>query len=403
MTTKIKIIKTSEDYNDALELIKELMNKNPDPESEDGEKLSLLATLIQDYESKEFPESLPDPIDAILFRLEQQNLKPVDLIPFIGSRSKVSEILSRKRPLTISMIRSLEAGLGIPAKVLLKESDEFRDLENIVWGRFPLKEMQKRGYFDEKVTKRTDIKRLMSNFFGPTKSPECFLGMLSKTNYRSARPMDKHSLIAWSAFVVKKASKIQSPVVFKDGTVDLVFMQKLAQFSKEDDGPIIAIDFLNKHGIKLIIEPHFSQTYLDGATIVLDKKHPIIGLTIRHDRLDNFWFTLMHELAHIALHYDQESNFFYDNLDNTDLNSQEQEADKLAQEALIPQNKWENSPARLIPSAIAAESLAKELGIHTAIVAGRMRREGGRYVYLNNIITQSKVRQCFIKEKWSDK
>ena len=135
MATKIKVIKTEEDYNKALELIGELMNKDPEEDSEEGEKLNLLATLVQNYESKLFPESLPDPIDAILFRMEQQNLKPSDLVPYIGSRSKVSEILSRKRTLTLSMMRALEAGLGIPAKVLLKESDEFRNTKDIAWDR----------------------------------------------------------------------------------------------------------------------------------------------------------------------------------------------------------------------------------------------------------------------------
>ena len=145
MTTTIKIIKTDKDHKEALLLIEQLMDLNPDPNSEEGEKLNILTTLVQDYESRLFPESLPDPVDAIIFRMEQQNLKPVDLIPYIGSRSKVSEILSRKRSLTLSMIRALEGGLGIPAKVLLKEPDEFRDAEGIAWSRFPVKEMNKRG------------------------------------------------------------------------------------------------------------------------------------------------------------------------------------------------------------------------------------------------------------------
>lgn len=401
MTTKIKVIKTEEDYNEALKLIEKLMNIAPDPDSEDGEKLSLLATLIDDYESKTIPKSFPDPIDAILFRMEQQNLKPSDLIPYIGSRSKVSEVISRKRPLTLSMIRSLESGLGIPAKVLLKESDEFRNANNISWNRFPLKEMEKRGYFGNKLFKISNLKIAMEKFFLPVGTPVQFIGMLRKTNYRSTRPMDKHALIVWSAAVVKKANKIKYPDIFKPSTINLAFMQELAKLSIKDDGPVLARELLKKHGIALIIEPHFPQTYLDGAAIMMDKKHPIIGLTIRYDRLDNFWFNLMHELAHVALHYDQNSNFFYDDLDSPDSsNNKEEEADKIAREALIPESKWENSPARLIPSLIAAESLAKELGLHTAIIAGKMRREGNKYVYLNTIINQAKVRKYFPEERW---
>ena len=213
--------------------------------------------------------------------------------------------------------------------------------------------------------------------------------------------MDKHALAAWSAFVVKRANKIKNLPTFKRGTVTLGFMQKLAHLSVGNNGPLLAIDFLRKNGIALVVEPPFPKTYLDGATIIFDKKSPVIGLTIRHDRLDNFWFTLMHELAHIALHYDQNTNLFYDDLDNPDPNdSRESEADRLAGEALVPADKWENSPARLIPSPIAAQSLAKELGIHVAVVAGKMRHEDNRYIYLNSIINGARVRTLFPEEKW---
>ncbi len=401
MPTHIKPIRTEEDYKEALALIAELLEKDPEPDTEDGEKLELLTTLIQDYESKTIPQSLPDPIDAILFRMEQESLKASDLAPYIGSRSKVSEVLSRKRPLTLSMIRSLEAGLGIPAKVLLQESDDFRISEEISWNRFPIKEMQKRGYFDSATSKAKDLNAAIEEFFRPIQLQTNFAGMLRKTNYRSVRPMNRYALIAWTARVIKKAREIEDVANFKEGTVDLDLMQRVAQLSIHEDGPILAHDFLKKYGVILVIEPHLPQTYLDGATLSEDGKRPIIGLTVRMDRLDSFWFTLMHELAHIALHSNQNCNFFYDDLDNSDSkNKQEQEADALASEALVPRSKWENSPARLIPSPIAAESLARELGVHIAIVAGKMRREEGRYVYLTKIINEAKARKYFANQKW---
>ena len=289
MEEKIKVIKTEKDHADALKMIEALMSLDPEPESEAGEKLSILSTLIQDYESRAFPESLPDPVDAILFRMEQQDLKPRDLIPYIGSRSKVSEILSRKRPLTISMIRSLEAGLGIPAKVLVEGSGEFRNPEQIVWSHFPMKEMGERGYFGNAWLKTTaKIDELAEGFFRPLGSPAALFGQLRKSTYRSARPMDKHALAAWSAYVVKKAGTIKNLPSFRQGTVHLEFMHTLAHLSVENHGPMLAADFLRKNGIALVIEPPFPKTYLDGATIIFDKKNPVIGLTIRHDRLDNF-------------------------------------------------------------------------------------------------------------------
>lgn len=399
---KIKVIKNDIDYSEALKEIDVLMSKNPSSGSIDGEKLSLLATLVEGYESNLLPESLPDPVDAILFRMEQQNLKPSDLVQFIGSRSKVSEILSRKRPLTISMMRALEKGLGIPAKVLIKESDEFRNTDKLVWGQFPIREMEKRGYFEQNKNSDDDISSLMESFFSPLGSTSHFFALLRQSHYvRSSRPMDKQSLMAWSAYVVREAKKISYETKFKNGSVTLDFMKKVASLSRLENGPAMVQKLLSTIGVGFVVEPHFPKTYVDGATLVTDRNHPIIGMTIRHNRLDNFWFTLMHELSHISLHYGLAVNSFYDDLDEADTsNLIEQQADKLAGEALIPEDKWVNSPARIVPSPIAAQSLADELGIHISIVAGRMRHENDRYRYLNSLVGLGEVRKNFTNKKW---
>ena len=142
---------------------------------------------------------------------------------------------------------------------------------------------------------------------------------------------------------------------YKAGTVDLKFMREVAQLSWSSSGPRLAREYLSQHGIPLIIEPHLSHTHLDGAAIMEGLDRPIIGMTIRHDRLDNFWYCLMHELAHVSLHYGQGFTHFFDNLDlkeSKDL--REQEADKLAQEALIPKEEWNKSPAKSLRSPEAA-------------------------------------------------
>lgn len=404
---EIKVIKTEQDYHDALKLIETLMIKDPDPESEEGEQLNLLATLAADYESKNFPTTLPDPIEAIKFRMDQAGLKPVDLIPYIGSRSRVSEILSGKRNLTLEMIRALEMGLGIPAKVLLKEPQAGEDLIYNNWNTKLLKEMDGRGYFGNKHLVSNNASDLIKSFFSTIGSPLQFQALFRQSsNYRSAPSTDKHALAAWAVRIIEKAKKIHLPVKYKVGAVNISFMQELAKLSLKENSPLVAQDYLKKYGVTLVVEPHFPKTRLDGAALLMSKYNPVVGLTIRHDRLDNFWFTLMHELAHIALHYNQGINLFYDELEDIkgiDFGVKEKEADQLAGEALVSTSKWEVSPARLIPSSMAADSLAKELGVHVAIVAGKIRYEGGKYFYLNNIIGQAKVRQCFPKEKWNKK
>lgn len=395
---KIKIIKTEQDYEEALKLVEYLITRDPEPDSTEGEQLSLLSALIQDYEARVFPEILPDPIEAIKFRMEQANLKPADLIPYIGSRSRVSEILSGKRQLTLAMVRALSDGLGIPAKVLIQKPEISADLEYENWDNRLVKEMEKRGYFGSSSLKESKKSELLKDFFSPVGNHLQFVGMLRKSHYRSSPLTDKHALNAWATQVFKKAQLIKAPTKYKHGIVNPDYMHELAKTSREENSPILVQKYLKKNGIILVIEPHLPKTYLDGATLLINKDNPVIGITLRYDRLDNFWFTLMHELAHIALHFNQDISLFYDEIEGVkgvDMNSKEQEADKVAREALVPSSKWEVSPAKLIPSPMAAQSLADELGVHMAIVAGAMRHEHKNYYYLNKIVNSFTVKRYF--------
>ncbi len=117
---KPKVIKTDEDYEAALLRVENIFDSRPGTSK--GDELELLLLLIENYEDQVFPLALPDPLAAIRFRMDQQDLKPNALIPFIGSKSKVSEVLAGKRSLSLSMIRKLAAGLGIPAHVLVQET-----------------------------------------------------------------------------------------------------------------------------------------------------------------------------------------------------------------------------------------------------------------------------------------
>ena len=118
----IKPIRTAKDHKVVLAEISKLMETDPDIGTPKGDRLDVLVTLVEAYEAKHFPMALPDPIEAIKFRMEQQGLKPKDLEPMIGKSNRVYEVLSRKRSLTIGMIRKLHSGLGIPAQSLIQEA-----------------------------------------------------------------------------------------------------------------------------------------------------------------------------------------------------------------------------------------------------------------------------------------
>jgi HTH-type transcriptional regulator / antitoxin HigA len=114
----IRPIKTTRDYRRTLNEIEGLMRARRN--TPQGDRLDLLVTLIEAWEAKHYPLDLPDAIEAIKYHMEQQGLSPPDLIPFIGGRNRVYEVLARKRPLTLKMIRRLHEGLGIPAESLIK-------------------------------------------------------------------------------------------------------------------------------------------------------------------------------------------------------------------------------------------------------------------------------------------
>jgi HTH-type transcriptional regulator/antitoxin HigA len=213
--------------------------------------------------------------------------------------------------------------------------------------------------------------------------------------------MDKYALTAWTFRIVLRARGIRTGPY--DATVVTPdFLRQVAQLSWSTRGPLLAREFLEKYGIVLVVESHLPRTHLDGAAVLVEDNRPIIGLTLRHDRLDNFWFTLLHELAHIALHLKQVGDGFYDDLDAEGASEQEAEADRVAGEALIPSRVWETTTLRHLRSPEAAEHLARQLKIHRAIVAGRMRNEAKNFRILNHLVGSGEVRKLF-RGKASDK
>src|SRR5258706_5363788 len=145
-----RIIKTDEQYRHYLHEVEQLAAQDPDPSSKDGARLELFAKLVEDYEKERFKFRQPDPVEAIVFRMEQEGLRQKDIAEILGGKNRASEVLSRKRPLSLQMIRALHNKLGIPSELLIREpdaksegSDEIRD-EDI-----PVELLVKRGWIDD--------------------------------------------------------------------------------------------------------------------------------------------------------------------------------------------------------------------------------------------------------------
>ncbi len=388
-----KLIRTEEDHKKALARIDEIFNaEEGTPESDE---LDVLVELVKSYESKTVHIGFPDPISAIKFRMEQAGLTQRDLIPYIGSRAKVSEVLSGKRDITMSIARALHEHLGIPADVLLKQPGaEFAPtLKGSDLSRFPWKEMIKREWVSARRNILDYLDEMFHELVEPVGNPDVATAALFRENghRRINAKTNPYALTAWCWRVLGVANQNAPKVDFNPDTVDEAFMRRVARFSLAKDGPLQARDFLAQHGIALVVEKHLPRTYLDGAALRLGDGPPVIGLTLRYDRIDNFWFTLMHELAHVRLHLAiNEDNAFIDDL-NLEPNELEKQADQEARDALIPPDLWEDSPARNNPSPMAVYSLSQEAEVHMAIVAGRVRYDRNNYRLLSQFVGRGEV------------
>lgn len=387
-----RVIKTQADYEAALARLSTLMDEKITPGSPKDAELELWSVVIEHYERQHVERPIADPIEAILFRMEQDGLEKKDMVPYFGSLPKVSEVLSRKRPLSLNMMRKLHKGLGIPADVLLcgsgqDEADLTDDLA-VDYTRFPLLEMKERGYFPSFKGTARELKeqaeeQVRSYFRGFTFGEAFAARLRAPLHQNGHRPMDEHALWAWQVAVLKKAHTIKVPTAYKPGSITQDWLRELARLSRFGEGPRLAVEFLADRGVKLVVEPHFKKTYLDGAAL-LDDSVPVVALTLRHDRIDNFWFALLHELVHVQKHLTPNRPFIVDDLDDKQRSSREErEADEGAQNALIPPADWAAAHLVANPSVEGVNALAAKLRIHPAIVAGRVRKETGNWRLMN--------------------
>lgn len=396
----IKLIKSEQDHEQALARLMSLMEIDPEENSAESDEMDVLAVLIEKYEEETFSIEKPDPIDAIKFRMDQQGLSNKDLIPYIGSAPKVSEVLNGKRNLSLNMIRKLSVGLGISVDVLIQQPEQHKvNDEDINWESFPLSEMRKRGYIEGFSGTLAELKEYaaeeVGKFLSAVNGGFALKPALLRTSAHlrsNDKNIDEYALWAWQVRVLQKAKEDKLIKNYVKETVNAEWMEKLAQLSWSDQGPKLAKEFLNRHGIHLIIEPHLPKTYLDGAVCLSDTGNPVVALTLRHDKLDNFWFSLMHELAHIALHIDGNEAWYLDDLDVSGGNKIEQEADALARNALLPIT---SDILMQLDTVSEVQELAGKLNVSPCIIAGRRRHDMNNHMLFGSLF-RDKIKPFFV-------
>ena len=391
-------IRTARAHANALARIESLMDKERS-EAETKEYRALFDAVMA-YEDRHFPMDPPDPVEAIKFRMEQAELTRKDLVPIFGSLAKTAEVLSGKRDLTLKMIRALNKQFGIHADSLTSDGMEIPEIPaGIDFDRFPLVEMAKRGWISDTkdLNDRAEeiIRDLVDRAGGWDALPKALFRQ--DESARRNEKTDMHALRAWCLHVLCKARLAGLDGIYRSGTVNPAFMRELAQLSPLDDGPKLARKKLAERGIAMIVAEHLPGTNLDGAVLHTAENVPVVGMTNRHDRLDTFWFCLLHELARIGLHFpDGKAEVFIDDLQFPERqgrrdNEREREADEWALEALVPSYLWNDYLASAVPTAKNVHSLARTAGVHPAIVAGRIRQELGDFRLLSHSVGSGKV------------
>jgi HTH-type transcriptional regulator/antitoxin HigA len=380
----IKPVRTNHDLELAKERLAGLIRSNQEGALND--EIEVLSTLIEQYERATIQIAAASPVEAIRFRMDQQGLAPRQLEPFIGSRARVSEVLSGKRQLTLDMIRSLREGLGIPYESLISSGLDIARAE-----KAPGAALNRLNALGFKLHSHE-----MPSFVSSVRSPmaQPILHRRTRTQ-RAASKMDQGALLLWQAAVVSKSDGRRPTGRFDRSTFGAERLRKVARLSGRPDGPRRAIDAFAENGISIVILPALPGTFLDGAVMAHPDGTPVIGLTLRHERIDNFWFTLLHEAAHVCLHYDQlteAGSVFVDDLEIRSEEIFEREADALAGESLIPnhllaQVQWDEASTHddIIALAVRAR-------VHVAIVAGRWQREHQNYKKFSRLIERGTIR-----------
>ena len=270
----------------------------------------------------------------------------------------------------------------------------WKNVDAFDWRRLPAPEMINRGWFD--VAPDQDTIPALKAYFRRVANP-FFAQTFHRTKVRSGGSLNEYALLAWQVRVLELAREAVEKKNIPRFVWDERWVKDLVPLTRLDDGPRQVVDALAEHGIVLITEDNLSQTYLDGAAMLNDDDRPVIGLTLRYDSLDRFWFVLFHELGHVFHHLVNLSR--YDFLDDDEVESGdrfEKEADDFAVKYLLPSEVWEQCSSRKTVSEEAVREDAEKFNLSTSIIAGRIRRERKDYKLLDSLIGACVVSSHFV-------
>jgi HTH-type transcriptional regulator/antitoxin HigA len=318
--------------------------------------------------------------------MKPQQVQRYEATDYMGA--SLARLVEVSRALGVKASGTFEGGKKVGGSIFV-----WRDVDDIVWSQMPYKEMMKRKWFT--VARNANPLDCAKQYFLQAAGPQ-FATALHRKKMRSGNVPNEYALLAWQARILERARNLAAHGDFAKFKLHDRWLTELVSLTKRKDGPARASQLLAAKGIALVIERHLPGSYLDGAAMLGDEGRPVIGLTLRYDRLDNFWFVLLHELGHVFLHlFDGLRYDFFDEEGASEDDSIEAEADKFALDSLIPETLWDQCLSRFAISEEAVHIDADNLGIDPSIIAGRIRKERNNYTILNTLIGQGQVRSQF--------
>jgi HTH-type transcriptional regulator/antitoxin HigA len=393
----IKPIKTATDHAWAMDQIDTLMLKDDLPE-EDVRNLEVLAILVEKYESEHFLVQLPTQVEAIEFRIDQLGINRSQLATLIDfPKSRVSEVLNGKRKPSLDMMRALHEKLKIPADVLLGKAEATlpEPCPGVDWKSFPIMEMFNLGWLGKVKPKVDEIEVCVRNLMS---SARVSIPQFAGVRFRGAenKEPNPYSVNAWLMKAMGEAISCESEHDFNANDVGHGFRREIAKLSLYSDGPQRAFRKLNEAGITAVYVPCLKKTHIDGACFSLPSGKPAIAVSLRHHRLDNFWFTLLHECAHVEKHLLDEGLIIDETEGSTGAfgndPGMEDEANTLALSALVPDD-IRDEISRVVENISKAkvQFYARKADVHEAVIAGQVRIMTGRYTHFTGMVGQGEV------------
>lgn len=249
--------------------------------------------------------------------------------------------------------------------------------------QLPKKELINRGW----LKTADDFSSLASVFFDTTSDQ-------GRTLFRKAPTANESMLIVWQSQVRAQAEySCVTDALPRFEPLEKNYLRELTRLSSNPENIKKLPALLRKSGIILIYLPALPGMKADGAVFSLSSGNPVVGLSLRFPRLDYFWFTLLHELAHVVLHAKMLNTPIFVDVETEDESVIEKSANKLAKESFVDRSSWRNCEPKYQSGDDAVMKFAKKQGIHPSIVAGMLRRETGNYTRYSAIVNEYDVRK----------